>query len=281
VLGSREPVHEQSVSQQIDVLSTHADAVRTAEEERVLEVAVDGLRVVSSRVEVLESRIRRWDGSDVLGPVESTIVVLGVSVQPHGHGATTESLRELVVVVPAEGSRLVLVAVGPDPAQRLEEPLPHIAELQHADGSVPRVERDRMLPRRGPDDLVLDVGLLGDASAFLAPGSLGPSRGGDDPVDREESEIPKELLVVHPSSQERRRSSMTPRSEDCRPSRRERIPNLNSAPEARLRGRRFAERWQVSQSTVLENLRETPRLPPNLHRPCCAWMLPALGGARE
>ena len=172
--GSREPVHQQSVSQQIEVLPTHAHAVGSAEEERVLQVAVDGFRVVPSRVEVLESRIRGWDGTDVLGPVEPTILVLGVAVQPHGDGTTAEPLRELVVVVPAEGSRLVLVAVGPDPAQWLEEPLPHIAELQHADGSVPRVERDRLIPRGGPDDLVLDVGLLGDASAFLAPGALDP-----------------------------------------------------------------------------------------------------------
>jgi hypothetical protein len=68
VLGSREPVHQQSVSQQIDVLSTHADAVGSAEEERVLEVAVDGLRVVASRVEDATSTWRlRGPGRALLG----------------------------------------------------------------------------------------------------------------------------------------------------------------------------------------------------------------------
>jgi hypothetical protein len=80
--------------------------VGSSEEQGVLEVPVDGLRVVPARVEASEVGIAGRDGPDVLGSVEAPGLVLIVRMEPDGDGAATHPLRQPVVVVPA------LVALG-------------------------------------------------------------------------------------------------------------------------------------------------------------------------
>src|SRR5690349_15646264 len=63
-------VDGQRVGQQVEVLAFVADRVGSSEPERVVDGAVDALRVVASAVHPLEVRIARGDGPDVLGPVE-------------------------------------------------------------------------------------------------------------------------------------------------------------------------------------------------------------------
>jgi predicted RNA polymerase sigma factor len=49
-----QPIHEQRVADEVDLLAEAADAVGSSEEQGVLEIPVDGLRVVPARVEASE-----------------------------------------------------------------------------------------------------------------------------------------------------------------------------------------------------------------------------------
>jgi hypothetical protein len=55
-----------------------------SEPEGVFEVAVDGFGVVAAGVQPGEVRVRRGDGSDVLGAVELSRLVVGIAMQPDG-----------------------------------------------------------------------------------------------------------------------------------------------------------------------------------------------------
>lgn len=111
------------------MLALVADGVGSAEEERVVEGAVDALGVVASPVEALEVWVAGWDGSDVLGAVELALGVGVGSVESHGDGAAAEVVGELVVVVPAEAD-LVGVAVGADPTQGVKIGAPVTATVR-------------------------------------------------------------------------------------------------------------------------------------------------------
>ena len=82
VLCDGDGVHADCVADEVEVLSGVSDAVGAVEPEGVLEVPVDGLGVVTSRVEILEVRVIGWDGSDVLGAVEPAPGVAVVLVEP-------------------------------------------------------------------------------------------------------------------------------------------------------------------------------------------------------
>jgi hypothetical protein len=56
-----QPVHERRIADEVDLLAEVADAVRPPEEQGVLEVPVDGFRVVPSRVEASEVGIAGRD----------------------------------------------------------------------------------------------------------------------------------------------------------------------------------------------------------------------------
>ena len=118
------------------MLPAHPDAVRSSEEECVLEVAVDRLRVVAPGVEMFEPRIGWRDPADVLRSVEASALVFLVAVEPNGDGSAPESLGELVIVVPAERAGLIRDAMGPHPSERLEQSLTHLGHDDDADRSV-------------------------------------------------------------------------------------------------------------------------------------------------
>jgi hypothetical protein len=99
VAVEREPVHHEGVAQQVEMLPLVSDAVRPAEPERVIKVPVDRLGVAPARIEPLEVRIARGDGSDVLGSVQLPGSVIRCAMQPDSDDAGTEVLREAVVVV--------------------------------------------------------------------------------------------------------------------------------------------------------------------------------------
>ena len=74
-----QPVHEQRVADEVDLLAEVADAMGPSEEQCVLEVPVDGFGVVPSRVKASEVGIAGRDGPDVLGSVEALGPVLVVA----------------------------------------------------------------------------------------------------------------------------------------------------------------------------------------------------------
>jgi hypothetical protein len=90
----RESVDHQGVAEEVEVLAGVADAVRAADPESVFDVAVDRFRVVASRVETREVRIRRWDGPYVLGAIELACDVFCVAVESDGDGLVLERLHQ-------------------------------------------------------------------------------------------------------------------------------------------------------------------------------------------
>ena len=107
-------VHADGKTEQVDVLTCVADGVGSAEPHGVVEVAVDGLGVVSAGVQRGEVGVVGCDGSYVFGAVEAAFVVLGVAVESNGDGAGSGPVGEAVVVVPTESSGgAVAVAAGP------------------------------------------------------------------------------------------------------------------------------------------------------------------------
>jgi len=76
----RQCVDGERVGQQVEPLARLADRVGSAEPERVVEGAVDALSVVASPVQRSEVGIARWDGPDVLGPLELPDLVFVVAM---------------------------------------------------------------------------------------------------------------------------------------------------------------------------------------------------------
>ncbi len=74
-------VHRQGEADQVDVLAGVANGMGSAEPHGVVEVSVDGLGIVSTRVQLGEVGVVGGDGPHVLGPVEAPFVVLGVAVK--------------------------------------------------------------------------------------------------------------------------------------------------------------------------------------------------------
>ena len=79
-----ERVHHQRVAEQVDVLADMADGVGASEPERVVELTVDALGVVATRVEPAEVIVVGRDRPEVLGPVQLARRVRVVAVQSHG-----------------------------------------------------------------------------------------------------------------------------------------------------------------------------------------------------
>ena len=96
-----QPVHDQCVADEVDLLAEAAEAVSSPEEQCVLEVPVDGFGVVPARVKAGEVGIRGRDGPDVLGSVEAPGPILVVRMEPNRDGAATHPIWQSVVVVPA------------------------------------------------------------------------------------------------------------------------------------------------------------------------------------
>ena len=74
------------MGEKVEVLAGVADRMGPSEPERVVETTVDALGIVAARIELGEVGIAWWDGSDVLGAVESAGLVGVVAAQPHGDG---------------------------------------------------------------------------------------------------------------------------------------------------------------------------------------------------
>lgn len=108
----RERVHGEGEAEEIQQLVGVADAVRAPEPHGVVEVTVDGLRVVTTREEPFEGGIARRDRSEVLGPVQLPCRVFVVAVQPNRDRLVSVLGRERVIVVPAISAVLAGVAVG-------------------------------------------------------------------------------------------------------------------------------------------------------------------------
>ncbi|MGZ0218757.1 MAG: S-layer homology domain-containing protein [Acidimicrobiales bacterium] len=82
-------VHREGTADEVEVLSGVSDGVGPPEPEGVVEVAVDGLGVVTSGVEPSEIGICWWDGSDVLGAGHNFVdVAAGWQQSPVGWAAS-------------------------------------------------------------------------------------------------------------------------------------------------------------------------------------------------
>ena len=85
-----EGVDHERVGDHVEVLAVVAHGVGSAQPQGVVEGPVDGLGVAPTPVEPLEVRIGCSDGSDVLGAVEPSALVVGVAVQADGDGAAAQ-----------------------------------------------------------------------------------------------------------------------------------------------------------------------------------------------
>ena len=142
-----EGVHGERVGQQVESLTGGPDGVGSAEPERVVEGAVDGLGVVASGVQGPERRVGGRDGPDVLGAVELADLVFVVAVEANDDDAPAEVVGEAVVVVPAVGADLVGLAAGADPGEFGEELLAGVSDGEDADRAGSAAW---FVPTRGP-----------------------------------------------------------------------------------------------------------------------------------
>jgi histidine kinase/DNA gyrase B/HSP90-like ATPase len=78
VTDQGQPIHEQRVADEVDLLAEAAEAVGSSEEQGVLEVPVDRFGVVPACVQACEVGIAGRNGPDVLGSVEVPGPVLAV-----------------------------------------------------------------------------------------------------------------------------------------------------------------------------------------------------------
>ena len=94
VLVEREAVDHQCIPEQVQELTFVAEAVGAAEPEAVVEVTVDALRIVASRVEASEVGIVSRDGPDVLGSVQFPCRVFGCAVEADGDDTGAVPVRD-------------------------------------------------------------------------------------------------------------------------------------------------------------------------------------------
>jgi hypothetical protein len=191
-------VHREGKADEVEVLSGVSDGVGPPEPEGVVEVAVDGLGVVTSGVEPSEIGICWWDGSDVLGAVEAPSLVFVVGVESDGDGSAVGPVGESVVVVPPELVVFAGVAMGAYSGERNELEVAGVNETADTDVTAAGVEVD------GADGAVGVADSFGlDPHGFVLPLSVGVSTRlvgsgllGGDSVDRQPAQITEESLVM-------------------------------------------------------------------------------------
>lgn len=135
----RDGVDAEGVGEHVEGLAEMADAVCPTQPDGVVEVTVDAFGVVAAPVEPFEVGITGRDRPHVLGAIELALAVLIITVETdRDHGAAVVG-RESVVILPAEGAGLGLVAMGADPLEYNEGGLTGLGEL--AEGVRPRRRR--------------------------------------------------------------------------------------------------------------------------------------------
>ena len=191
MLEDGQGVDHEGVAEEVDELAAVADGVGPAEEEGVVEVAVDGLGVVASPEQVGEVGVAGRDGPEVLGPVELAFGVLVVAVEADGDLAAAEVVGEGVFVVPAVGAGLVGAADGVDAAELVEVVLAVVGEPSDAEGAGSGIEGDGLVVPSGRVMVLASMTVLFSVrrSALSRRGRLGAGLGGGDPVDGEEAEV--------------------------------------------------------------------------------------------
>ena len=165
----------------------------------VVEVSVDGFDVVAERVEPCEVGVVRWDGSEILCPVESACEVVLVAVESDGDFTAAVGVGELVSVVPAVGVVGAGASVGAESFQRFEGWFAVDVWGGDAEGTVNGEQADGGCGAVGlGDDSVFDVP-TGWHALFVGVAAwvLGAGLFGLDAVDGDPSVVVQDLLVVY------------------------------------------------------------------------------------
>ena len=128
---------------------------------------------------------RQFFGVDPGWGISIPVVIVSVAVEPDGDRAATEPFGELVLVVPAKRSALVLVTLRPHTNQLVEPLLTSIGQRRDTDRTITRKQINRGRDAIGKGDgALLHKCRLRNTAPLATPRLLRPGFGSGHLVDR-------------------------------------------------------------------------------------------------